>query len=75
MKRIRIERLLTNEKTLFLAYDQGIEHGPIDFNVSNVDPNYVIYIAVNGKYNGLILQKGVAELYHEQYNKNHSYRH
>ncbi|MBW2966529.1 fructose-bisphosphate aldolase [Candidatus Woesearchaeota archaeon] len=69
MKKIRIERLLTDEKALFLAYDQGLEHGPIDFNISNIDPDYLIHIAVNGGFNGVILQKGIAEKYHENYSK------
>lgn len=69
MKRVKIDKLLTNEKALFLAYDQGLEHGPIDFNANNIDPNYLIYIAVHGKYNGMILQKGPAELYYENYAK------
>lgn len=69
MKRIRIERLLTDKKTLMLAYDQGLEHGPIDFDANNADPNYVIYIAVHGKYNAFICQRGVAEAYHENYYK------
>jgi class I fructose-bisphosphate aldolase len=69
MKRIKIEKLFTSSKTLMIAYDQGLEHGPIDFNAHNIDPDYVIYIAVHGKYNGLILQKGIAELYHENYRK------
>ncbi len=69
MKRVKIERLMTEKKSLFLAYDQGLEHGPVDFNTHNVDPNYIIYIAAHGKYNGLILQKGIAELYHDNYYK------
>lgn len=69
MKRIRIDRIMTGERALFLAYDQGLEHGPIDLNAHNVDPDYVIYIATKGKYNGFICQKGIAEKYHEGYNK------
>lgn len=69
MKKIRIDKLLTEGKSIFLAYDQGIEHGPIDFNINNIDPNYLIYIAIHGKYNGMILQKGIAEHYHEHYHK------
>jgi len=46
---------------LFLAYDQGLEHGPSDFNDKNIDPEYIIDIAKKGKYNALILQKGIAE--------------
>lgn len=53
-------------KILLLAYDQGIEHGPTDFNDKNVDPTYVINIAGKGGYTGLVLQKGVAEKYYEE---------
>jgi class I fructose-bisphosphate aldolase len=69
MKRIRIERLLTDNRTLMLAYDQGLEHGPIDFNANNIDPEFILHIAEKGKFNGLILQKGVAEIYRENYPK------
>ncbi len=69
MKKVRIEKLLKDEKALFLAYDQGLEHGPIDFDVHNIDPSYLLYIAVNGGFNGVILQKGIAEKYHEHYTK------
>lgn len=54
---------------MFLAYDQGIEHGPTDFNDKNVDPKYIIDIAKNGKFTGLIFQKGVAEKYNEEIKK------
>jgi len=69
MAKVKIEKLFTDKKTLMLAYDQGLEHGPIDFDERNVDPNYVIYIAVHGKYNAFICQKGIAELYSENYKK------
>ena len=54
---------------LLLAYDQGLEHGPSDFNLNNVDPDYIIQIGIKGGYKGLILQKGTAEYYHENYSK------
>ncbi|MEE9525398.1 MAG: class I fructose-bisphosphate aldolase [Candidatus Woesearchaeota archaeon] len=69
MKRINIKKLFTDNKTLMLAYDQGLEHGPIDLDERNVDPNYVIYIAIHGNYNAFICTKGVAEKYHENYHK------
>lgn len=69
MKKVKIDRLMTDKRALFLAYDQGLEHGPIDFNENNIDPDYILYIALNGKYNGVILQKGIAEKYHETYTK------
>ena len=69
MVKIKIEKLLTDNKTLMLAYDQGLEHGPIDFNDINIDPHYMINIGIHGKYNALIFQKGIAEHYHEHYRK------
>ena len=63
---IKIDRLLSNEKALFLAMDQGLEHGPKDFNIKTIDPYYVLDIAVKGSYNAIILHKGIAEKYYEQ---------
>lgn len=56
-------------RMLFLAYDQGLEHGPSDFNDDNVDPNYIINIAKKGKYTGVIFQKGIAEKYNSEIKK------
>lgn len=56
-------------KFLFLAYDQGLEHGPTDFDSKNVDPNYIINIAKKEKYLGLVFQKGIAEKYNSEIKK------
>ncbi|MDP2649653.1 MAG: fructose-bisphosphate aldolase [bacterium] len=61
---VDLAKITTNGKALFLAYDQGMEHGPSDFDDQNIDPNYIIKIGVEGEFNGLILQKGVAEKYY-----------
>ncbi len=53
-------------KALFLAYDQGLEHGPTEFDDENVDPNYILSIALEGDFNSVILQKGVAEKYYSE---------
>lgn len=66
--KIKVNKLLTKGKSLLLAYDQGLEHGPTDFDDRNVNPDYILGIAEKGKYNGVIFQKGVAEKY---YNKNY----
>ncbi len=66
MKNINLNKLTTKGKTLFLAYDQGLEHGPSDFNDKNVDPKYIIEIAKKGKYNGIVFQKGIAEKYNKE---------
>ncbi len=52
-----------NDHALFLAYDQGLEHGPTDFNDESVDPENVIKIAASGFFTGVICQKGIAEKY------------
>lgn len=59
----KLSRIFTSGKTLILAYDQGLEHGPTDFNDKNVDPQYIIDIAKKGKFNALAVQKGIAEKY------------
>ena len=62
---IDLSKISTNEKALFLAYDQGMEHGPSDFDDDSIDPNYVLSIAIEGEYNAVIFQKGVAEKYYD----------
>lgn len=59
-----LTKITTDGKTLFLAYDQGMEHGPTDFNDENIDPQGIIDLAVETKPNALILQKGIAENYY-----------
>jgi len=61
-----IAKLLSRNKCLFLAYDQGLEHGPIDFNDDSVDPARIIKLAKRGKFNALVLQKGIVEKYREE---------
>src|SRR3989344_1993038 len=67
--KIKLNKLLKKGKTLFLADDQGLEHGPADFNEKNIDPNSIIQIAKKGKFNGVIFQKGIAEKYREEIKK------
>jgi fructose-bisphosphate aldolase, class I len=64
-----LNKITKRGKALFLAYDQGLEHGPSDFNDKNVNPDYIIKIAKKGKYNGLIFQKGIAEKYNLEIKK------
>jgi len=62
--KIKISSILTKGKAIYLAYDQGLEHGPeSDFNDKNVDPLYILDIAKRGKYNGIIYHKGIIEKY------------
>lgn len=60
---------MKNGRAMFLAYDQGLEHGPVEFNDKNVDPKYILEIAKKGKFNAIILQKGIAEKYNKEIKK------
>lgn len=63
----RLSRIIKNGKIMLLAMDQGIEHGPIDFNDKNIDPDYVFKIAEKGGFTGFAIQKGIAYKYMENY--------
>lgn len=66
---IKLNKITRKGKAFFLAYDQGLEHGPSDFNDKNVNPKYIIDIAKDGKYTGVIFQKGIAEKYNKEIKK------
>ena len=53
-----------NGKVMLLAYDQGFEHGPTDFDEKSIDPNYILDIARSGLFTGVIFQEGVAAKYY-----------
>lgn len=69
MPRIKIDKITRDEKCFFLGYDSGLEHGPMDFNIHNMDPEYIMHIAASGKFTGLVLHKGLAEMYQENFYK------
>lgn len=69
MKRTKIEKLMRDGKIMMLAYDQGFEHGPTDLNLKTVDPNYILDIALEGRYTAIALQTGVADKYYTGYFK------
>jgi len=63
----KLSKILRKGKAMFLAYDQGLEHGPdSDFNDKNIDPLFIINIAKKGKYTGVVFQKGIAEKYNKE---------
>lgn len=68
MTKLQMQKIMRNGKSLLLAYDQGLEHGPTDFNLNNVNPDYVLKIAEKGKYNAVILHHGIAEKYYDKHN-------
>jgi len=59
-----LSKIMKSGKSMILAYDQGIEHGPTDFNLKNLDPEFILQIALNADYNAVVLQPGVAEKYY-----------
>ena len=60
-----LEGFLTKGRSLILAYDHGIEHGPREFDERSVDPSYIMELAGKGGFNGLVFQKGLAETYYD----------
>jgi fructose-bisphosphate aldolase, class I len=73
-KKTRLHRILfqhgqRNGTALFLPYDQGLEHGPRDFfaNPAASDPGYLARLAVQGGFNGIVLQIGLAEKFYWDY--------
>lgn len=62
---VDLSKITKDGKALYLAYDQGMEHGPSDFDDDSIDPNYILSIGIGGEYSGLIFQKGVAEKYYD----------
>ena len=65
MKQERMSAFIKEGRSMLLAYDQGLEHGPsTDFNDKNIDPSFVMELAVKGGFDGVIFQKGVAERFY-----------
>lgn len=62
---VNMDYVLRDGKCLLLAYDQGMEHGPVDFNEKNYNPEEIVRIAEeSGVFSGLVFQAGVAEKYY-----------
>jgi class I fructose-bisphosphate aldolase len=73
-KKARLHRILHehgvgNGTAIFLPYDHGLEHGPRDFvgHPESGDPRHVIRLAVEGGFNGIALQIGLAGKFFWEY--------
>lgn len=73
-KRTRLNRLLyehgnKNGTLMLLPYDQGLEHGPVDFfpNPASKDPEYILKLAKEGGYSGVAVHIGLAKKYMKEY--------
>lgn len=61
------EKFLKDGKAIFLAYDQGFEHGPTDFSddLENYDPSKIVEIAKDSQvFTAIIFHEGVAQKYY-----------
>ena len=63
----KLKKLETDGKSLFLAYDHGLEHGPYDFEGKSFSPHHIFSIAQEGGVDGLVCHKGIAEKYGKLY--------
>jgi fructose-bisphosphate aldolase, class I len=73
-KSVRLHRILyqhglRNGTALFLPYDQGLEHGPRDFfaNEASTDPGYIIRLAIEGGFNAIAIQIGLADKFYWEF--------
>ncbi len=68
METSKIEK---NGKIFMVAYDQGLEHGPSkDFNETNVNPDYILKLAVEGNASCVAMQYGIAKRFYTEEYKN-----
>ena len=63
------DAIVRDGKILILAYDHGLEHGPVDFepNPETADPEQVFELATHDAVTALAVGKGVAEAYYPDY--------
>ena len=73
-KKARLHRILHqnglgNGTAIFLPYDHGLEHGPRDFAdcPAASDPKYIIKLALEGEFNGIAIQIGLAQKFFWDY--------
>src|SRR5689334_4126835 len=73
-KKARLHRILhehgvRNGTAIFLPYDHGLEHGPRDFSghPESADPRHLIRLAVEGGFNGIAIQIGLARKFYWEY--------
>ena len=69
LHRILYQNGLRNGTAIFLPYDHGLEHGPRDFsgNPESSDPKHIIRLALEGGFNGIAIQIGLARKFYWEY--------
>ena len=63
----KIRDLLRNDKALFLSLDQTLEDSKPNFHPKLLSFDYIFNIAKDVNFNALVMQKGLAMKYHENY--------
>ena len=53
-----------NGKIFMLAYDQGLVHGPSDFNEFSVEPQNIMQLGIDGGATCLTMQYGIAKRFY-----------
>ncbi len=63
------DAITRNGNALILAYDHGLEHGPVDFepNPDTADPGEVFDLATHDAVTAIATQKGIAEAFYPSY--------
>lgn len=71
---VDLDKILHKGKALFLAYDHGMEHGPVEFEraheagdhefTDSLNPQFILDLAHKGGYTAVVLQKGPARDYY-----------
>ncbi|MFC1906179.1 class I fructose-bisphosphate aldolase [Chloroflexota bacterium] len=64
----QLDKIMPNGRSMILAYDQGLEHGPRDFaeNPQSRNFEYILDIAIKGGFTSLVLHAGLSEKYHRE---------
>jgi class I fructose-bisphosphate aldolase len=63
------DAITRNGKSLILAYDHGLEHGPVDFepNPETADAETIFELGTHDAVTAVAVQKGVAEAFYDDY--------
>ncbi|MCS7134976.1 MAG: 2-amino-3,7-dideoxy-D-threo-hept-6-ulosonate synthase [Candidatus Aenigmarchaeota archaeon] len=69
-KQERLKKILSSNKTLLIAFDHAVEHGPTNYPNIDLHPLRIAKIAVNGGANGLIMHVGAARIVKDYLPKN-----
>jgi len=61
-KNERMKKIMKDGKSLLIAFDHAVEHGPIAYPNVDLNPIRIAKIAVDGNADGIILHAGAARL-------------